>query len=470
MSNYAVTIGLEVHAEINTRTKAFCSCACTSGAIPNTHVCPMCLGLPGAIPSVNRLAIEKVITTAIAFEADVAHEIVFERKNYFYPDLPKGYQLVQYNHPIGVGGKVVLLSGKEVEIDRIQLEEDTGKSIHNEEIGMTYVDFNRSGIPIAEIVCKPTILSAEEIVELVSIIKDVLMFSDVSDCRQELGRLRFDVNISLSNTDNLGARVELINLTSSDDVRRAIAYEVDRQSALLDMGEKVVQETRMWSGEMDKTYTVRSKENVKDYRHVADPDLPIIKITERDIKKLRKALPESKASRVARYKDFGLEESAIGLLVSSKEISNYYDNMLAILFEPVEVYNWIATELLRHSREQGCSKLDKLIKPLELANIISMCLLGKISRYNAKIILDEVVLTGKSVAMLVREHNMLGGISEHDHHVIMDEIIETNPTLADDYKTSPDRVINYIVGEALEMSQGRADIDTIKRITEERLK
>jgi len=157
-------------------------------------------------------------------------------------------------------------------------------------------------------------------------------------------------------------------------------------------------------------------------------------------------------------------------LVSSKEISNYYDNMLAILFEPVEVYNWIATELLRHSREQGCSKLDQLIKPLELANIISMCMSNKISRYNAKIILDEVVLTGKTVAMLVREHNMLGGISEHDHHVIMDEIVETNPTLAEDYKISPDRVINYIVGEALEMSQGRADIDTIKRITEERLK
>lgn len=467
---YVAIIGIEVHAEMSTQTKAFCSCANVYGAMPNTHVCPMCLGLPGGIPSINRSAVEKTIMTAMVFESDIASSIKFERKNYFYPDLPKGYQIVQYNMPIGSGGRVVLSSGKAVEIDRIHMEEDTAKMVHGDD-GKTYIDFNRSGVPIVEIVCKPTIMSCDEAVEVVQTIRQNLLYAGVSHGRMERGELRFDINISLScDGVELGTRVELINLLSASDIKNAIDYEIDRQTSILNSGEDVLQETRAYSHERGNTYVVRKKENVRDYRHVADPDLKEIVITPKDIRRIKKQLPETLPCRKDRYKSMGLEDGVIDILTSDCKLSNFFDAVLCFENNPHEVSKWIVGDLLGERKESCCDDVWSVIKPEDLAHIISLVVSGQITRYNAKLLLKEVVSTGKPATLIVREKSMIGVVSENDHWAVVDEVIETNPNIIDDYKNNKEGVINYIVGESLELSGGRVNIDTIKRMAEEKLR
>lgn len=469
MSDYILTVGIEVHAEMNTNTKAFCSCANMYGAKPNTLVCPMCLGLPGSIPSINRSAVEKTIATALMFDGEISSSTRFERKNYFYYDLPKGYQIVQYNMPISTGGQITLSTGKVVDVDRIHMEEDTAKVVYGDN-GETYLDFNRSGVPIVEIVCKPTVMTCEEIVESVQTIRQNLLYAGVSNCRLERGELRFDINMSLSNSPNkLGTRVELINLTSASDISKAVSYEIERQKSILDEGGEVSQETRCYSRERNETYEYRRKENVRDYRHVTDPDLREIKITQQDIKKIRKLLPESLRSRVLRYEVMGLEKNIIDIITADFQLSNYFDEVVCMENNPVEVSNWVVGDLLNISKEMNSSQLSNLIKPQELAKIINLLTTGQISRHNAKVILKEAVVTGKTATLIAREYSMLGVVSDKDHWAVVDEILETNPAVVEDYKNNPEKVINHFVGEALELSGGRVDIETIKRMLKEKL-
>lgn len=290
MSSYYVRVGIETHIELNTKSKAFCSCEHKIGAEPNTNICPVCMGLPGAIPSVNKSAVEKTIQAGLLFGCEIQKESYFERKNYFSPDLPKGYQLVQYNSPIAKGGCVKLASGKQVPLNRIHLEEATAKVINDEQNGRMLIDYNRSGVAVLEIVSEPTEMTAEEVVEYLEVLKNKISSNGLSDCLKEFGQFKFDISISISSTAKLGTRVEVNNLMTSSDTIAAIEYEVERQMSILKSGGKVDQETRVWDRVGETTFAVRAKENVTDYRHIKDPDIKTISIAAEDIKRLRAEL------------------------------------------------------------------------------------------------------------------------------------------------------------------------------------
>ena len=287
MDNYKVKIGIETHIELKTYSKAFCSCKHDFGAAPNTLVCPVCMGLPGAIPSVNKSAVEKTIKAGIIFGGEISKEFYFERKNYFSPDLPKGYQLVQFNSPICKGGRVILNSGKEVPLNRIHLEESSAKVIHDNDRGLILIDYNRSGVPVLEIVSEPTELSNSEVVEYLDVVRDKVVSARLSDCVKEWGQFRCDISVSISRSNKLGTRVEINNLSSSKDIIDAIEYEVERQKSILNSGGEVLQETRVWDSVGETTFAVRKKENVRDYRHFKDPDLNTITVSDDDISRLR---------------------------------------------------------------------------------------------------------------------------------------------------------------------------------------
>ena len=290
MDNYKVKIGIETHIELKTHSKAFCSCRHDYCTDPNTRVCPVCLGLPGSVPSVNRSAVEKTIQAGLIFGCEIQKEFYFERKNYFSPDSPKGYQLVQFNSPICRGGYVELNSGKKVSLNRIHLEEASAKVIHDDERGIVLIDYNRSGVPVLEIVAEPTELSSSEVVEYLEIVREKVVSARLSDCVKEWGQFRYDISISVSKNAKLGTRVEINNLSSSKDIMRAIDYEIDRQISILKSGGEILQETRMWDTVGETTFAVRNKENVNDYRHIKDPDLRTIVISDEDINRLSNEL------------------------------------------------------------------------------------------------------------------------------------------------------------------------------------
>lgn len=290
MNDFKVNIGIETHIELKTRTKAFCGCEHKFGADPNTHVCPVCMGLPGAIPSVNRVAVENTIKAGLLFHGDIQKEFYFERKNYFSPDLPKGYQIVQYSKPICSGGYVELSNGKKILLNRIHLEEATAKVTYDNNDGVSLIDYNRSGVAILEIVSNPNEMSSQEVVEYLDVVRDMVRSAGLSDCIKEDGQFRFDISISISKNNCMGTRVEINNLVSSKDIINAVDYEIDRQMSLLESGGEILQETRIWDSVGETTFTVRPKENVCDYRHIKDPDLKTICITDEDIARLSKEL------------------------------------------------------------------------------------------------------------------------------------------------------------------------------------
>lgn len=471
MIDYVMKIGIEVHAEIKTKTKAFCSCGNEFGAIPNTLVCPVCYGLPGAIPSVNKEAFKKVIATGIILGSDIAKRAVFERKNFFYPDRPKGYQLVQYSNPICKGGRVALDNGKEVVLNRIHLEEDSGKLIHDSVSGNTFIDFNRSGVPLVELVAEPCELTADEVVEYIHKLKKILIFGDVSDCLSGKGGYRFDVNISVCPKEkDLGTRVELINLNSSKDVKSAIDYEFDRQVSLLQAGESVVQETRVWSRDLEKTYAIRPKEMVSDYRHIADPDLKMIKITRDDVLKIKKTIPEGVFSRKNRYLSLGLNSEQVEVLISEKFISDYFDATLRLINEPHEIAHWLLTDVMHEYKVQNRPSFDTIISAENLAKIIELCKTRQISSINAQNLFNEVVATGKNTETVAKELEIIGKVTDKEIADVVDEIIDEDFDIIGDFHKNPQNVMNFFVGKVKTMTGGRASAETVHNVTSDILK
>jgi aspartyl-tRNA(Asn)/glutamyl-tRNA(Gln) amidotransferase subunit B len=471
MRKYTTIIGIEVHAELNTRTKAFCGCRNESGALPNTLVCPVCLGLPGAIPSVNRQAIEKTILTGLLLGSKISSRTMFERKNFFSPDMPKGYQLVQFSQPLCVGGSVSLSTGKTLKINRVHLEEDSAKLIHDDEFNYTLIDYNRSGVPVVEIVADPMELTTDEVVECLNSLKRTLIFGGVSDCLVEKGGYRFDVNISVSpkGAESLGTRVELKNLATSKHVRSAIEYEVNRHISILETGGIVKQETRVWSEDMEKTYIVRPKENFNDYRHLADPDIKTIEISNEDIERLRKLIPETFESKVNRYRKLGLNQKQIEILTSEKYICDYFDKAVILLNEPNKIVSWISNEILRVFKEHNRVGFDSLISPENLVGIIKLEMEGQISSSNAKVLFDEVVSTGKNVDVLVKELGIAGRVSDSEIDSVVDSIIAGNMDIISDFRNNPTNVMNYFVGKVKTMTGGRANAETVRNLTSDKL-
>ena len=464
MKDYEVVIGLEIHAELDTKTKAFCSCRNEFGALPNTQVCPGCLGLPGALPVLNKKAVEYTIMGGLSFGCDINNHVVFERKNYFYPDLPKSYQITQVSNPLCVHGGITLSSGKMIRFNRIHLEEDAGKLIHDANTNETLIDYNRSGIPLIEMVTEPDVSSAEEVVEFVNKLRQTLIYSGVSKCKMEEGGMRFDLNLSVKekNADKLNNRCEIKNLGSLKSVEKAIEYESSRQIQLLKCGNEVKQETRGWNEETGETYIMREKEKDIEYRYLPDPDIISVEISDKEIARLKSRLPELIDSRKMKLKDLGLSDYDINILLSNKVISDYYMSVVDLTHEPKETANWVMTECLRASKESSKLELIDIITPENLSIIINKVLDGSLTRVNAKVLFDEIIKTGKDANSLIIELGLIGEVNKKDIIELIGMIINANPNILQDYKNSPDEVVNYFIGNIMKQTQGKAKVEYIK--------
>ena len=472
MKKYDIVIGLEIHAELNTNSKVFCSCKNEFGAEPNTQVCPVCLGLPGALPVLNKKAVESTIKAGLSLGCEINDIAVFERKNYFYPDLSKAYQISQLQKPICLHGGITLDSGKFVRLNRIHLEEDAGKLTHISHTVGTYVDYNRGGVPLIEIVTEPDISSADEAVEFVTKLRQTLIYSGVANCKMEQGGLRCDVNLSIKEQDSvvLGTRVEMKNLNSFKSIHRAIEYEAHRQIDELNKGNTIKQQTRGWDDNKGRNYTMREKEDANDYRYFPDPDLLTVVISRDEVERLRTELPEGINDRKQRYLKLGLSEYDANILTSEKIISNYFDEVLNITDEPKETANWVMTDVLRVYKESvGIDSLNDIITASQLAEVIKLVLNKEISRPNSKVLFDEIVKTGKEVSVLLKELELVGTVDTEDIVNIIENIITNNPKIIDDYKEEPGDITNYFIGSIMRLTGGKANVNKARMLITERL-
>lgn len=472
MKEYDLVIGLEIHAEIDTKTKAFCFCKNEFGALPNTQVCPICLGLPGTLPILNKKAVEKCIIAGLVFGCDINEETIFERKNYFYPDLSKSYQISQFQKPICKNGGIKLKNGKFVRFNRIHLEEDAGKLIHKDDCDETLIDFNRGGVPLIEMVTEPDLSNSNEVIEFLTNLRRILLYSGVSKCIMQEGGLRFDINLSVKekNTDNLGVRVEMKNLNSFKAVKKAIEYETNRQIKEIESGNQIIQETRAWNDEDEITYGIREKENVNDYRYFPDPDIVPIKISKHDIESIKKNIPETYFDRINRYKRLGLSDYEIDTLTDEKFIADYFDEVLKYSSNYKEIANWMMTEILRITKEMPNTDIAKLISPESLAYIIDLIITKQLTRNNAKILFEQIINTGKEVKNLIKELDLIGDVNKKDIVDLMGHLINENPNIVKSYKDNPEDIINYCIGRIVKSTNGKAKIEYILPLIKEILK
>lgn len=466
MESYEIVIGLEIHAELNTQTKIFCGCQNAFGHAPNTNCCPVCLGLPGSLPVTNKAAIEKTIKAGLCFGCKISPLSVFERKNYFYPDLSKAYQVSQLIAPTCVGGGILLDSGKFIRLNRIHLEEDAGKLIHHGLSVGTFVDYNRGGVPLIESVTEPDISNADEAVEFLIKLRRDLIYAGVANCKMEQGGMRCDVNLSVRKKGaSLGTRTEMKNLNSFRSVKRAIEYESQRQIAELEKGNRIVQETRRWDDNKGKSFSMRSKEEAQDYRYFPDPDLLSVQTSPEDIERLRKELPALSQERMDRYiNEYGIPKYDAGILISEKFFSDYYDECVALLNKPKQISNWVMTEVLKKIKEQPTEDLRDIISAKNLTTLISLVEDGKVTRTNSKELFEKVCWTNTDVNKLAKELNMLGGLADEELIAQVLLALDTNSTAISDYVTSPDKVINFFIGQVMRGTKGMAKADKVKPI------
>ena len=468
MSNYQLVIGIEIHAELNTNSKLFCNCRNQFGAEPNTLVCPVCMGLPGTLPIINRQAFLDAIKVGLLFDCEMTDVAIFERKNYFYPDLPKSYQISQFNAPICRGGGITLDSGKFIRFNRIHLEEDSGKLVHDYESNRTLVDFNRCGIPLVEMVTEPEFHTSEEVVEFIDKLRKALVFEGVSHCRMQEGGMRFDVNMSVSRlgSKKLGTRVELKNLNSFKAVSLAIESEKNRQIAIFESGGVVAQETRGWNEESGETYLMRVKESSIDYRYFPDPDIPQVKITKTLINKLRKQMKESYSDKKHRFIHYGLSENDCQILLSDLLIAEYYDGVVKLTNQPKECANWIISEVLHYFRD-GYNNPYNIISCENLAEIINLLTMNKLTRTSAKVLFASVVETGKTTKSCLKELGLNNSVDFADVVAIIETEINNRFTIVDDYIANPNDIENYIIGIVNNQTNGRVSIEDIKSLLRE---
>lgn len=463
MREYDVVIGLEIHAELNTKSKAFCSCSTEFGALPNTQVCPVCLGYPGALPIINKKAVEYTIMAGLTLGSTIGILAVFERKNYFYPDLSKSYQISQLDNPICIGGGITLSGGKYIRFNRIHMEEDAGKLIHDDQMNCTMVDFNRCGVPLIEMVTEPDFAGSEEVVEFLGILKQTLIHTGVANCKMEEGGFRIDVNISVkeSGTEEFGTRVELKNINSFKTIAGVIEYEKNRQINLIENGEQVKRETRGWNDCLKETYVLREKESENDYRYFADPSILPIEITAKDISRLSKRLPISITDIFAKYRRLGLEDNQIEI-ITNKGLTNYFDTINNYINNPKEVANWILTDCLRLLKDYDEDTFFAMLPAKELAQIIELVCNGDITRVNGKMLIDEVINTGKTVKKLLIELDMMGDVNKIDVENFINELLRNNSNLKEDYRQNKDNVMNFCIGQIMKFTNGKAKPEYIR--------
>lgn len=473
---YEPVIGLEVHVQLKTASKLFCSCVNEFGSEPNKNTCPVCLGLPGSLPVLNHEALRLAVKVGLALNCQRAERIKFDRKNYFYPDLPKAYQISQYDMPVNGMGFLEMETPegiRKVGITRAHLEEDAGKSIHEGVKEGTLVDYNRAGVPLLEIVSEPEIRSPEEAYQYLASLKAILQYVGVSDCDMEKGSLRCDANISVrpKGETKLGTKVEIKNMNSFRAVQKALEYEIRRQSDALQQGEKLTQETRLWNESKGQTFPMRSKEFAHDYRYFPEPDLVPFTFSRSETEELRKTLPELPAARAKRLiQQYAIPEADAFRLVQDKRLVEYYENCVKEKVSTKLVSNWILTELLGRLNEQGKGIADSPVSAKGLAGLVRLIENNTISGKIAKDVLPTMIETGKSAESIVREKGLVQVTDVKAIEQAVDKAIQSNPKVAEDFKAGKKQALGFLVGQVMKETQGKANPQLVNQIIEKKLK
>ena len=474
--DYDIVIGLEVHSELSTKTKIFCSCPTEFGGEPNTHCCPVCMAMPGALPVLNKKVVEYAIKAGIATNCTIAKESKNDRKNYFYPDLPKSYQISQFDMPLCTNGFVEIETEngpKKIRLVRIHIEEDAGKLNHDEYGRGSLVDLNRAGVPLIEIVSEPDISSASEAEAYLKKLKSILEYIEVSDCKMQEGSLRADVNVSVKKkgTDELGTRTEMKNMNSFRSIVRAIEYESERQIEVLANGGIITQETLRWDDVSGKTFLMRDKEDAQDYRYFPEPDLAMIRISDEYVQKISKTLPEMPEKRKARYiEELGLPEYDANILTSSKHLSDLFERANNVCNNPKAVSNWIMSDIIKILNEEGI-EADKLpFSAEQLGKLINLIDKKTISTSIAKTVLEEMTVNPKDPEEIIKEKGLIQISDEGAIKEIVLKILEENPQSIADYKAGRDRALGFLVGQAMKQTKGKANPQMLNTMFLEELK
>ncbi len=460
---YEAVIGLEVHVQLQTETKIFCSCSTTFGAPPNTHSCPVCVGMPGVLPVLNRKVVEFAMKMALTTHCEIAPFSVFARKHYFYPDLPKGYQISQYDLPLAERGWVeIAINGqaKRIGITRIHLEEDAGKLIHDENRPVSYVDLNRAGVPLIEIVSEPDIRSPEEAASYLKKVRQQVRYLEISDGNMEEGSLRCDANISLRpmGREDFGVRAELKNMNSFRNVQKALEFEIRRQTALLLDGHEIVQETRLWDAVKGVTVPMRGKEEAHDYRYFPDPDLVPVKIDNAWMDSVKAELPELPDAKCARFEEqYGLTGYDAGILTTSRSLADYFEECVALFPSPKIVSNWVMVELFRLLKQQD-REIDACpIPPAGLAELLKLIDDGTISGKMAKDILEQAYDSKKSPKEIVEEQGVAQVSDESTLSAVVEQVVEAHPEEVEKCKAGKTKILGFLVGQVMKETKGQAN-------------
>ena len=473
--DYETVIGLEIHAELSTKTKIFCSCPTEFGAEPNTHVCPICMAMPGTLPVLNEKVVEYAVKAGLATNCSISQDSKNDRKNYYYPDLPKSYQISQYDKPLCNNGYVEINTQdgkKKVRILRIHIEEDAGKLNHDDFGGGSLVDLNRAGVPLIEIVSEPDMRSSEEAENYMRKIKSILEYIEVSDCKMEEGSLRADVNVSVHKKgEPFGTRTEMKNMNSFRSIVRAIDYEVGRQIDVIENGGTIEQETLRWDEVSGKTFSMRDKENSQDYRYFPEPDLVAIKLSDEYIENIKKNLPELPESRKERYlKEYKLSEKDANIITSSKYLSDLFEKAIEVCNNPKAVNNWIMSDISRILNEKEMDPRNIPFTAKELGKLVILIDKGTISSSIGKKVLEELFKNPRDPESIIKEKGWIQISDEGEIKALVTKILEANPQSIADYKAGKDRALGFLVGQAMKETKGKANPKILNEMFLEGLK
>ena len=474
--DYEIVMGLEVHAELSTKTKIFCSCPTAFGAAPNTQVCPICMAMPGTLPVLNEKVVEYAVRAGLATNCEIERNSKNDRKNYFYPDLPKAYQISQYDKPLCKKGYIEIETSqgkKKIGITRIHIEEDAGKLNHDELGGGSLVDLNRAGVPLIEIVSEPDFRTVEEVDTYLKKLKSILEYIEVSDCKMQEGSFRADLNVSIhkKGETKLGTRTEMKNMNSFKNITRALEYEINRQIDVVENGGVIEQETRRWDEVSGKTFSMRDKEDAEDYRYFPEPDLVAINLSEEYIENIRKDLPEMPESRKQRYlEEYKLSEKDAGILTSSKYLSDLFEKASEVCGNHKAVNNWIISDISRILNETEMDPIEIPFDANQLGKLVILIDKGTISSSIGKKVLEELFENPRDPEDIIKEKGWLQISDEGEIKQLVLKIIEANPQSVADFKAGKDRAIGFLVGQAMKETKGKANPQMLNKMFAEELK
>lgn len=470
---YETVIGLEVHVELATKTKIFCGCSTAFGGAPNTHTCPVCTGMPGSLPVLNKQVVEYAMAVGLALNCEINQNCKFDRKNYFYPDNPQNYQISQLYLPICIKGNVEIETSagrKKIGIHEIHMEEDAGKLVHDDWADCSLVDYNRSGVPLIEIVSEPDMRSADEVIAYLEKLRTTIQYLGASDCKLNEGSMRADVNLSVREVgaSEFGTRTEMKNLNSFKAIARAIEAERARQIELLEDGGKVIQETRRWDDNKEYSYAMRSKEDAQDYRYFPDPDLTPVVISDEWILKVKEREPEFQAAKASRYKEeYGIPDYDISILTASKKMADLFEETVALCHNPKKVSNWLMVETMRLLKEKEMEPEDLAFSPEHLAKLIELTEEGAINSTVAKEVFEVVFVENIDPEQYVIEHG-LGTVSDEGAlRTTIEKVVADNPQSVSDYQAGKKKAIGFLVGQTMKAMQGKADPGMVNQILQE---